>query len=121
MKRHPTLTGDAFDQAVADAAECKALRYHRLEVIPGDPTKRPSFGALITLRCERCGTVRYDIVSRLTGELLYRSYDSPDWYLDAGTAGDGTTAWWRATYWSSLDASLFIEAEPTGRRKGTRS
>ena len=31
---------------------------------------RPTFGLLFTQRCELCGTLRYDVISRFTGEML---------------------------------------------------
>ena len=108
---HPTLKGDALRDAIRDAARCRATRLHRMELIPGDASRRPMFGVLMTFRCELCGTIRYDNVQRRTGELLGRSYDPPDWYR-AANEGREEPAWWRAKWWESLDDSLFIEAEP---------
>ena len=114
MKAHPTLTGDDLRRAIRDAARCRGSRNHRLELIPGDPSRRPMFGTLVTWRCELCGTIRYDTVQRMTGELLARSYDHPDWYLAANEDG-AEPSWWRAKYWESLDDSYFIDAAPLTR------
>jgi hypothetical protein len=112
----PRLTGDALQEAVFEAARCRAGRRHRLDPIPlpvGAP--RPSFGSFLAERCELCGTVRYAHVSRITGQLLgaYR-YDHPSWYEDAlGERQDPD--WWRATYWSTLDPSLFVDAQSAAK------
>ena len=107
---HPKLTGDALEQAISDAARCKASRRHRFDPIP-PPINAPvpSFGILFTQRCELCGTLRYDIISRFTGQMLSTPrYDWPEWYEETG--GDGhDLAWWRAKYWTQLDDSLFSE------------
>lgn len=114
---HPHLSDEDFEQAVADAARCRATRLHRMEIIPGDGARRPTFGTLITYRCELCGVIRYDTVSRLTGDILARNYDVPEWYT-AANDGRHDPAWWRATWWSSLDVSLFLDAEPGGHVAG---
>lgn len=117
MKNHPVLTGDALSEAIASAARCRASRSHRMDPIPSPSERRPMFGSLITYRCELCGMLRYDIVSRLTGDVLTRSYDPPEWY----TAANGERydpAWWRATWWDQLDKSLFLDAEPGGHVAG---
>ena len=115
--RHPNLRGEELAEAVAAAARCRATRQHRMDPIPGDPNRRPSFGSLITYRCELCGVLRYDTVSRLTGDLLTRSYDPPEWYTAANEARHDP-AWWRATWWDQLDTALFLDAEPGGHVKG---
>jgi hypothetical protein len=111
---HPHLTDQALDAAIIDAAECKASRRHRFDPVgpvPGQP--RPQFGSLITYRCERCGTLRFDKVSRLTGERIAPPhYYSPEWYL-AADADRNDTAWWRAVYYGTLEPSLFLESEPS--------
>lgn len=118
---HPKLTAEDRRQAVTDAARCKASRRHRFDPIPAPPgAPRPTFGMLFTQRCEVCGTLRYDIISRFTGEMLSTPrYDWPDWYEEAGSDGHDLT-WWRATYWSQLGDDLFAEGTtvtPIGRRR----
>lgn len=114
---HPHLSGDAFNEAVRQAARCRASRRHRFEVISppvGAPT--PLYGSLLAQRCDLCGTVRYDSVNRFTGEVYSYTYDYPEWY-EAANEDRQDASWWRATYWSSLDASLFLEAPATKRRR----
>jgi hypothetical protein len=106
---HPHLEGEALRDAVRQAARCRATRFHRMEMIPGDPTKRPWIGTMITYRCELCGTIRRDIVQRRTGEMISRSYDPPDWYV-AANEGREEPSWWRAKWWEGLDDSLFLDA-----------
>jgi len=50
--------------------------------------RKPRFGILIMVRCERCTTIRNDLVDR-GGFLLARYYDYADGYRDADVA-DGT-------------------------------
>jgi hypothetical protein len=116
MARHPRLTGEALEEAVIEASRCVASRRHMLEPIdppPGAP--RPTFGSLLAQRCLHCGTVRYDKVSRLTGQVLAPpTYDRAPWYEDAllrGREQGADPAWWRARYWETLDASMFLEPE----------
>lgn len=111
MAAHPHLDGDALREAIQQAARCRATRFHRMELIPGDPKRRPWIGVLMTYRCELCGTLRYDTVQRRTGEIISRSYDPPDWYV-AANEGREEPAWWRAKWWENLPDDLFVEAEP---------
>lgn len=108
--KHPHLTGDAFTSAIREAARCRAQRSHVMDPIPSDGSRRPRFGSLITFRCLRCGTLRYDVVSRLTGEIMSRSYDAPAWYT-AANEDKHDPAWWRAVWFDTLDPSLFLDAE----------
>jgi hypothetical protein len=83
---------------------------------------RPTFGQMIAQRCDHCGTVRYDKISRLTGVVLAPpTYDKTPWYEEAlryGREQGADSAWWRARYWDTLDASLFVDAdEPPQRRR----
>jgi hypothetical protein len=114
MAAHPRLDGAALRDAIRDAARCRANRFHRMELIPGDPSRRPMFGVVMTFRCELCGTIRYDNVQRRTGELLARSYDQPDWYRASNEGGEDP-AWWRAKWWEQLDDALFVEAAPLAK------
>lgn len=124
MARHPRLEGEAYEQAIMDAARCRAARSHRMDPIPPVPgAPRPRFGSLITYRCDLCGTIRFDVVSRLTGEVLYRTYDQPDWYAQANNDRH-EPGWWRATWFSTLGPDYFLDAEephaPTrGRKRAT--
>ena len=96
-----------------------------LEPIPVPPdAPRPSFGALMVSRCVQCGTVRYDKVSRLSGQRIASpEYDHPAAYRAAlDERHDGN--WWRATYWETLGPEYFLEPEvvtPIRRRRGQAS
>jgi hypothetical protein len=59
--------------------ECRALG-HSWDQLEDDTRNRPQFGAALQFRCVRCHTVRRDVVSTVTGDLLYRSYSKPDDY-----------------------------------------
>ena len=112
MPSHPTLLGEALQQAIVDAARCISARRHMLEPIPIPPdAPRPTFGALMASRCVQCGTLRYDKVSRLTGQRLAApEYDHPAAYRAAlDERHDGN--WWRATYWETLGPEFFLEPE----------
>lgn len=58
--------------------ECRAIG-HSWEQIEDDRSHK-SFGVAMQFRCDRCTTVRRDVVSTVSGELLYRSYSKPDDY-----------------------------------------
>jgi hypothetical protein len=58
--------------------ECRAIG-HSWDQIDDDRSHK-SFGAALQFRCTRCYSVRRDVVSTVTGELLYRSYSKPDDY-----------------------------------------
>jgi hypothetical protein len=63
---------------------CRTL-LHAWDEIPYDGggmrLVRPSRSVVVLLfRCERCKTLRYDAWSRVTGDLLRRSYRTPDGY-----------------------------------------
>jgi hypothetical protein len=115
MARHPSLTGADYDEAIIAAARCRASRSHRMDPIPPIPdSPRPTFGSLVTYRCDLCGTLRFDVVSRLTGEVIYRTYDQPDWYAEANRDRHDPS-WWRTTWWETLDPSYFLEPEAPTR------
>lgn len=57
--------------------KCRVLG-HAWDEIP--VTKRPEFGVYMWFRCERCSTLRYDIVNQFNGDLLSRSYQKPSDY-----------------------------------------
>lgn len=81
---------------------CHVLRHNFEAVgpIPGGP--RATFGTLITFRCEHCATIRYDVVSRLTGDLLHRYYDHPDDYK----TDHQTMPQWRVQLMDEMDNAL---------------
>jgi hypothetical protein len=124
VQRHPHLTGEALDEAIASAAHCKADGRHLMEIIePPADSPRPTFGSLLVKRCERCGTLSYTNVNRYTGIILSRPYyDWPPWYKDVSSE-ERDRAWWRATFWAQYEDSAFLEAETNvrpirGRRTG---
>ena len=74
--------------------------------IPGY-RRRTTFGTLVTFRCETCGTLRFDIYSRLTGDLLGRNYDHPpDYKTDKLPATR-----WRSMWLDELDGALMTDLE----------
>ena len=58
--------------------ECRAIS-HAWEQVEDDRSWK-QFGVAMQFRCTRCFSIRRDVVSNLTGELLYRSYSKPDDY-----------------------------------------
>lgn len=48
---------------------------HAWDNIPAD--RVPEFGVLMVFRCERCTTLRDDVLNRFTGELMHRQYRYP--------------------------------------------
>lgn len=63
-----------------DFTKCRTFG-HTWDEVPN--TWRPQSGTLITLRCTRCGTIREDVVSPLTGALYGRYYIYPAGYREA--------------------------------------
>lgn len=61
-----------------DFLRCKAIGHALYDI---EASRAPSFGYLMLYRCERCGTVRHDIVDR-HGTLAARWYDHPDGYRE---------------------------------------
>ena len=96
MARRPNLTPELRAEKRLEYNQCHALG-HRWDPIP--VTHPPSFGAAIDLRCENCGTVRRDIMSRVSGVLLARYYDYPEDYHDYERHDK---AWWRAAWLEKL-------------------
>ena len=115
--KRPALTPELRAEAREDFVQCHALQ-HRWEPIP--VTTPPSFGAAIDLRCETCHTVRRDIFSRITGQMLGRSYDYPEDYHDYQRHDK---AWWRAWFAEQLyerDRELInIDAEAAKQNNRT--
>lgn len=118
-KTNPYLTALRRGEANEDFLACRTLR-HAWDVI-GAGDRRPVFGTLVCLRCVRCGTLRYDRYSRLTGERLESpSYVWPDGYRDSERHN---SAWWRAAWAEKVHArglDVGPEDEDRPRRKGTR-
>ena len=99
MARRPRLTREDREQERMSYAECRTLR-HAWEAI-GSGDRRPQFGVLVCLRCIRCGTLRYDKFSQVTGQRIDRpQYVYPDGYRDAESHD---MAWWRAQWAEELN------------------
>lgn len=90
------ITADLSAEARVEYQRCHALG-HRWENIP--VLRAPAFGSAIDLRCENCATVRRDILSRVSGQLITRYYLYPEDYHDYGKHDK---AWWRAAFVESL-------------------
>ena len=99
-------------------ATCRTLRHAWDPIGAGD--RRPAFGTLVCLRCERCGMLRYDKFSRLTGERIGSpSYIQPDGYRD--TEGRSLASWraeWAETVY---DAGLTVDADELAPRRRKRT
>jgi hypothetical protein len=73
-----------------DAAfvECRARR-HRWDPIPDDGGLGRKYKASrsvrrLTMRCERCHCKRYEAWNKLTGDIIFVSYEYPEGYSLAG-------------------------------------
>lgn len=105
----------------ADFIACRTLR-HAWDVI-GAGDRKPEFGTMVCLRCIRCGTLRYDRYSRISGERLSKpAYVWPDGYRDA----DGhAQSWWRAAWAENIhERGLDIEPDvvvPITRKRRAKS
>jgi hypothetical protein len=69
--------------------ECRVMR-HRWDRIQDDGGVRRDYVesktvARVCKRCERCGTIRYEAWSRLTGEILFVNYKYPQQYSVSGS------------------------------------
>lgn len=85
---------------------CHVLR-HTFEAVGAIPgiTLRPRYGALVTWRCDHCGTIRLDVIGRLSGDLHYRQYIWPDDYKTEYR----TMAEWRVLLLAELPADLLVD------------
>src|SRR5262245_9644354 len=101
------VTPDLRAENDPDIITCHALRHAWDPIGSGD--RMPEFGALLCLRCIRCGTLRYARFARHTGERIGRpSYVYPDQYHD--TEGHDP-AWWRMSLGDIAAAQrLLVEA-----------
>jgi hypothetical protein len=100
-----------------DYVTCHTLRHSWDPIGSGD--RRPEFGSLLCLRCERCGTLRYDRFSRITGERIGNpQYIYPDAYRD--TEGHDMN-WWRQNMAEFLWTDGFsVDADDVGVRRRRR-
>ena len=92
-----------------DYVRCKVLRHSFEPVGPIAGHRRPrrSFGTLVTFRCEYCGGLRFDVLSRLTGDLLSRWYEMPDGYRTDRMP----MTYWRVALMDDLDNSYMENLE----------
>lgn len=101
---NPNLRANGYEYV-----RCKALPHAWDPVGPiADRRKtRRTFGALQTFRCEHCGSLRFDVVSRLTGDLLYRWYEHQDGY----STERHPKSYWRVAYMDEMDSGLLEQLE----------
>lgn len=100
-----------------DFARCRVLM-HAWQVI-GEHEVVDS--RLIVLRCESCGTVRYDRWNPRTGARWGKgSYQYPDGYKDTEPGHD--REWWRKTYAEFLYADGLLDSPPSAdtRKRGRK-
>lgn len=120
MANRPKLTPELRGEKVLEYIACRGPIRHRWDIIPSSPAQRPGFGTLVLLRCESCGTLRYDIFSRVTGDLLTRWYDYPDGYQDAERH---TSSWWRLAWVQELypvRPDAFLDGEDMTATRGAK-
>ena len=90
------ITADLTAESRMEYQRCHAIG-HRWMNIP--VMRAPAFGSAMDLQCENCATVRRDIVSRVSGQLVTRYYVYPEDYHDYERHDK---AWWRASFLESL-------------------
>ena len=117
VKRNKFLTEHLLGESNEDFVRCRTLK-HAWDPI-GAGERSPLFGTLVCLRCVFCGTLRYDKISRITGERIAApSYDWPEGYRDAERHN---AAWWRQQWAENVyGQGLSVDAEDelvTRRRK----
>jgi hypothetical protein len=98
MVRRPRLTPELRAEKKLEYVQCHAIG-HLWDPIPVD--RPPSFGSAADVRCMSCTSVRRDIASRVSGDLLARYYDYPEDYHDYQRHDK---AWWRAAWLELLRA-----------------
>lgn len=79
---------------------------HSWDSIPTGPEDRPAYGIAYLLRCVHCATVRRDVLSRVTGDLIHRRYRYEDEYRKRKDEGIVTRSEWRARWVLTLDDAL---------------
>lgn len=72
---------------------------------------RSSFGTLVTFRCTHCGSLRFWVLSRLTGQLLTSWYVHSDEYRELLDLKLSVNEW-RAAWMDELDSELLEDLEP---------
>ena len=93
------------------ATTCKSPFRHDWEAVgpvPNHRRPRNSFGTLVTFRCTHCASLRFWVLSRLTGDLLSSWYVHSDDYrklLDLKLSHNE----WRAAWMDELDNALLEE------------
>lgn len=84
-----------YSDAEYKASRCKSIG-HDWDLVPN--ARRAPWGAMMTLRCTECVSIREDIYD-LMGNLTHRVYDQPDWYTGVE---HHTKAEWREIYFRHL-------------------
>lgn len=109
------MTDDLRHQA-PQWIECRAL-LHAWEQIPYDGAAPRRWRTatrsttILLFRCLRCGTLRYDVWSNVTGDLIERAYRTPEGY--SLPQGHGAKVLVRKEY---LRRQRADEAKPKARR-----
>ena len=96
------------------AITCKSPFRHDWDLVgPVADRRRPrrSFGTLVTFRCNHCGSLRFWVLSRLTGDLLSAWYVHSDEYRELLDLGMSVKEW-RAAWMDELDKELLENLEP---------
>jgi hypothetical protein len=110
-----TTTGD-LRHALPQWIECRTL-LHAWENVPynGEAPRRwrtaTRSTTIMQFRCLRCGTIRYDVWSNVTGDLVERAYRTPEGY--ALPKGEGAKVLVRREYLRRQR-----QAAPKARPKG---
>lgn len=93
--------------------ECRGNQHHWDAVGPiaGRRPRKIAFGTMITYRCVNCHGLKFEVVSRLTGDVLWRRYEPPKGYK----AEWRSKAAYRADWLDEIDKKLLkdLETDPT--------
>lgn len=92
-------------------SDCRGGTRHQMEVVGPIPgrRRRSEWGTELVYRCHKCGTYRFDVISRLTADLLSRSYAHPDDYK--WTGGPMEFKDWKLMWLDELDNALMLDLE----------